>query len=95
MSNSVELPKLPVVADIQTGTPERESLPFSSTPLTQDARAERAGQAAAAAKASDFEAYLNRRNILKLPLYRKKTFDTAAEILRRSVYKPIKVKSEH
>ena len=88
MSNSIELPKLPFATERPAPQTERESLPFLSVPLTQDAQAGRA----AAAQASDFESYLNRRAIFRLDRHKSAKFDPAAEVLRRSVYKPFKSK---
>jgi hypothetical protein len=92
MANSVELPKLPISSDLTSPPAEHDRLPFSSVPIAQSGAAERAG--AKAKMASDFEAYLNRRGIFRLPRHVSKTFDAPAEILRSSVYKPIETKSD-
>jgi hypothetical protein len=98
----IELPKLPIFAESPPSALERDSLPFCSVPLSHEPGGARAGtligargagDAAAAQQMQNFVDYLNRRNILKLSRYRGKTFDAAAEILGRSVYKPIKIKS--
>ena len=92
MSKPINLPKLPVVVERNVAASERDSLPFSSIALTQEARTSRSAAALAAARASDFETYLNRRHIYRLARYKSSGFDPAAEVLLRSVYKPIKSK---